>query len=64
MQPGYNTPDTISMGSSCRYTEVTDDWEGRLLREVSRHKDSSGLTYPGMMITEVSQSVTFLVISY
>ena len=64
MQPGYNTPDTISMASSCRYTEVTDNWEGRLLREVSRHKDSSGLTHPGMMITEVSHSLTFLVISY
>lgn len=61
MQPGYNTADAYSMGSSCRYT---DDWEGHLPREPSRREDCSGLTYSGMMTTEVSHNVlTIFVIS-
>lgn len=64
MHPGYNTPGTISMGSSWRYTEVSDGWEGYFPREPSRHEDSSGLIYPGMMTTDVSHVLPFLVITY
>lgn len=53
IQPGYNIADTINMGISCRYTEVTDDWEGHFPREPSRREDASGLIHPGMMTTEV-----------
>lgn len=48
--------------SSGRYTE---DWEGHLPREPSRHEHCSGLIHPGTMTTEVSHKVlTSLVISY
>lgn len=66
MQPGYNTPDMRSIGSSGALVDIQKiDWEGHLPREPFRHEHCSGLIHPGTMTTEVSHNVlTSLVISY